>query len=329
MIQLMPMTRMNNHHTLGAWLAKRLGVSVHRGFGLVLLLWMPGLCLRLSCQTPTTPAYSGIGTGPKGYALVIGVELVQGQTGVDAGTQGSGTDAREMYGILKKRGFDPGNMHLLITEQARADSIKSIMYRLAGQMTPADLFVLYFSGHGGQVADMGRLDEIDDHEDETIRCFDRELIDDTLLLAFQQMPSLSRIVFINDACNSGTTYKIFGGTDMKGVDTNKMTFNIAEAVPFIVPFEPLDQEQLVDSLNAQLIYLGGARDGEFSQGWPRGGEFTLALREALALPYLSRNYYELFKHVSHRVSRWQIPTYGEMGPVQNTFRQQTPFTIQP
>lgn len=262
-----------------------------------------------------------------GYALVVGVELIEGQTGTDPGTQGSGRDAKEMHQVLLERGFKKENMELLITEQARADDILRTMHRVAEQMTPADIFVLYFSGHGGQVADRGRLDETEDHLDETIQCFDRELIDDTLLLAFQRMPGGARIVFINDACNSGSSYKILssGAQGWKGVQATQ--WPLADMSPFIVPMEPMDQEQLGDPLAAQLIYMGGARDGEVSQGWPTGGEFTLALRQALALPYLSRNYYELFKHVKQKVARWQIPTYGEMGPVQNAFRQQIPLTI--
>jgi hypothetical protein len=299
------------------------------GVGVLLLPIALVSCLGASCQAPSSSAAPRTYTVAKGYALVVGVELVEGQTGIDAGTQGSGRDAKAIYSILQQRGFDQANMHLLITQQARADSVKSIMYRIASSMAPADLFVLYFSGHGKQVSDQGKLDEVDDHMDETIRCFDRDLIDDTLLLAFQQMPAGSRIVYINDACNSGTSYKFFKGASFNNTKAAEHGFSLEDAEPFIVPNESLDSEQFNDTLAAQLIYLGGSRDGEFAHGWPTGGEFTLALQRALSLPYLSQNYFELYKQVNNMVRRWQIPTYAEMGPVEDSFRKQTPFTIKP
>ncbi len=70
---------------------------------------------------------------------------------------------------------------------------------------------------------------------------------------------------ISDSCNSGTNYR-----------------RREPRFPRTSPFRPLVDRKAAKRMRAQLIHLGGARDGTGAAGDDRGGVFTRALVRAWA-----------------------------------------------
>jgi hypothetical protein len=73
-------------------------------------------------------------------------------------------------------------------------------------MKAGDLFVLTYSGHGGQVPDSSG-DEQDDKQDETWCLYDGQLIDDELYLELSRFAAGVRILVLSDSCHSGTVVR--------------------------------------------------------------------------------------------------------------------------
>ena len=74
-----------------------------------------------------------------------------------------------------------------------------------------------------------------------------------------------RLVMISDSCNSGTNYR--------GI----MTVPVNEQAIFR-PVAGTPREEV--EIKAQLIHIGGCRDGFTSAGYQQGGAFTIALCDA-------------------------------------------------
>lgn len=289
---------------------------------LILFFLFESGCGRKGQPAQQTPTDHDTIRPSTGYAIAVGVERILGEEVPGVGTAGSGTDARAIHRMLGRLGFQAENMTLLITEAATRGAVLGALQDMSARVQAQDLLVVYFSGHGGQRVDADPGDE-DDLMDETIVCYDGSILDDELLVVFQRFPASTRMVFINDACNSGTTHHIF---NVVGSSSNK---DVPLEHSFIMAYDPFDVERFDATLKAQLIYFGGASDGTDAQGGPAGGLFTKALRTTMTIPERSGSYGQLFHYIRKKVQTHQLPTYAEMGPIQTGFRDQRPFTIKP
>ena len=92
--------------------------------------------------------------------------------------------------------------NVLVTADAtRAKALDGIR-KAAKQLKSGDLFLLSYSGHGGQVDDVSG--EEDDKLDETWCLYDGQLIDDELYLELSRFGKGVRVVVLSDSCHSGT-----------------------------------------------------------------------------------------------------------------------------
>lgn len=107
--------------------------------------------------------------------------------------------------ILNRLGYQ---IKILKTAEATRDNILSSLYRAAENAAADDIFVFYYSGHGGQQPDIDG-DELDG-KDETLVAYDREVIDDKIHEALIKFRFGVRVVMISDSCNSGTNYRARG-----------------------------------------------------------------------------------------------------------------------
>ncbi len=247
----------------------------------------------------------------KGSAVLVGLKSVNPETynGWDgtSGCWGCELDVDNMERILKSEGY---HTRILKTAQATRDNILSALYRAADNLVSGDIFVFYYSGHGGQQPDMNG-DELDG-KDETLVAYDREIIDDKIHFALGRFRSGVRLVTICDSCNSGTNYR------------NMMTVEVDEQSIFR-PLARRSEREL--SINAQLIHLGGCRDGFGSSGYQHGGAFTMALCEAWQDGAFSGNFKDMHSRICEIIRSSQKPQYNEYGPVSDEFRNQRAFEI--
>ena len=239
-------------------------------------------------------------------ALLVGLKSVDpaqygGWTG-ENGCWGCELDVANIELILSERRF---GITPLLTPAATADAILDSLDNASKKFKSGDTFVFYFSGHGGQKPDQNS-DEMDG-QDETLVAYDREIIDDELNAIWQKFRKGVRIVMISDSCNSGTNYR-----DVRDVTTG-------------TPWKPIC-DKASGSIRAEMIHMGGCRDGWTSSGYMGGGAFTQALCQVWNRGAFSGNYPEFHRQIRAKVTSGQIPQYSEYGPVSDGFRDEKPFS---
>ena len=247
----------------------------------------------------------------KGLALLVGLKSVDptAYNGWDgtAGCWGCELDVDNMEMILNPINYQ---IKTLKTADATRDRILSALYRAADNTEGGDIFVFYYSGHGGQQPDITG-DELDGR-DETLVAYDREVIDDKIHEALGRFRAGVRLVMISDSCNSGTNYRL------------RMTAPVNEQAIF----KPLARRSTRElSIDAQLIHLGGCRDGFGSSGYQHGGAFTISLCEAWENGSFRGNFKDLHSRICDLIRSDQKPQYSEYGPVSDEFRSQRAFEV--
>lgn len=239
---------------------------------------------------------------PKASALLVGLKTVNpakygGWNGA-SGCWGCEKDVDTMSSILRPIGY---SIKTLKTAQATRTAILNEIERASQNLYSGDIFVFYYSGHGGTTYDSSG-DEAD-NQDETLIAYDGRIIDDQLNDLWVKFRSGVRIVMLSDSCHSGTVYRSAPGN----------IENITD----------------VQTMRASLIHISGCRDSGTSSGYKDGGAFTKALAEAWNNGGANSTYRSFHSEIRNRIKTSQVPEYHEYGPVNNEFRSSTPFSIMP
>lgn len=152
----------------------------------------------------SSTANQAVKKGPQSSALHIGLNEVSaaayaGWTGPLAACE---FDARDMADLCKQQGI---SSKLLLTKKATRAAVLAGIRSAAKALAAGDFFLLSYSGHGGQVPDIGG--EEADKQDETWCLFDGQLIDDELYFELSRFKAGVRIVVVSDSCHSGTVVR--------------------------------------------------------------------------------------------------------------------------
>jgi len=243
----------------------------------------------------------------KGLALLVGLTRVNSYNygGWDGtgGCWGCELDVDNIERILRPFNY---NIEILKTVQATSQNILSSLEKAALQLEKNDIFVFYFSGHGGQQPD-DNYDE-SDGRDETIVAFDREINDDELDNIWLKMKPGVRIVMISDSCNSGSNYK------------NIRTVNKPTSMKMM-------SNRRQNDFQAQMIHIAGCRDGFSSIGYQSSGAFTQSLCNSWENGSFSGSYFQFFEKICSLITSEQQPQYSEYGNLSDDFKTQKPFII--
>lgn len=241
-----------------------------------------------------------------GIALLVGLRQVDPQLhgGWDgtSGCWGCELDVDNIEHILRPIGYQ---ITTLKTEQATHDNIIQALKSAAEALKPEDIFIFYFSGHGGQQPDFNS-DEMDG-KDETLVAYDRDIVDDELNEIWLSFKKGTRIVMISDSCNSGTNYK------------NVRDITTASPIALI-------QKGALIKMEAQMIHFGGCRDGFTSSGYLGGGAFTIALCNVWQNGSFLGDYPKFFRAIWKKTPD-QDPQYNEYGMLTDKFRDSQVFKI--
>jgi hypothetical protein len=256
----------------------------------------------------------------RGYALLVGLTSVDQNAygGWDGrnGCWGCELDVDNIRRIVDPLGYQST---LLKTAEATGDAIVEQLDKAARRVRPEDVFLFFFSGHGGQQPDASG-DETD-RQDETLIAYDREIIDDELNEVWPKFCEGTRIIMLSDSCNSGTNYRL--------------RRNIQRSTPIQLNLAGPESRGRARSgrkqpeMRAQMIHFGGCRDGFTSAGYQHGGAFSIALCDTWNDGAFQGGYRELHRRVAELVSQQesQQVQYNEYGPVTAAYRQQKPFTL--
>lgn len=246
----------------------------------------------------------------KAIALLVGLKEVNpanynGWNGRN-GCAGCEMDVKNLQKMLEPLNY---NVKTLKTSQATAENILKELENAASILRKGDIFVFFYAGHGGQQPD--ESGDEPDGRDETLIVYDREIIDDELNKTWLKLKAGVRIVMISDSCNSGSNYR-------------RVDSNVSNPTPIVA----IPDRKVLEEMKAQMIHMGGCRDGFSSMGHPDGGEFTLALVSAWKDGGFDGNYHRFYEEACGFITTGQKPQYNEYGAVTEAFNEQKPFTVE-
>ena len=152
---------------------------------------------------PATPAGPGPAPASGGTQRVYGVFVgISNYGGRASNLPYTADDARRARQAMARGvGMRDADAVMLVDAEATVANIRRAFENVARQAGPNDMFVFFYSGHGGRVPRQGFQPSDPDGKDETLSFFDADVIDDD----FSQWlaPIRGRSLIVLDACFSG------------------------------------------------------------------------------------------------------------------------------
>jgi hypothetical protein len=112
-------------------------------------------------------------------------------------------DAVKIAEALRNQGLTTPQREILLTDgQATRGAITQALQRVAREIQPNDVFVFFYSGHGGQAQGPSRDEEELDDIDEYIFVHDGQILDDEMGRLIDQIHARTTL-FALDSCFSG------------------------------------------------------------------------------------------------------------------------------
>jgi hypothetical protein len=278
----------------------------------------------------------------KGISLHIGLNAVDpahyaGWSGPLAACE---ADAEDMVGIAKSRGY---GTTLLKTARATRKAAIGGIKAAAKKLAKGDIFLLTYSGHGGQVPDKDG-DEPDDLKDETWCLYDGELLDDELYRLWSSFAAGVRILVLSDSCHSGTSVK--AALPILSSETGRAVL-AASGVEGPIRFRVMPDEVAlrtyrqnaafydklqVDAgrkvtLGATVRLISGCQDNQLSADGTFNGLFTGMLLRVWNDGSFTRDYAAFHGAIVQRMPPTQTPNHYVIGAHNAPFAGQVPFAI--
>jgi len=282
---------------------------------------------------------------PKGISLHIGLNKVNPahyQDGDgrpwDGALQACEADARDMDALAKKRGFT--TRRRLLTSEATAEAVIAAIREAAAKLANGDLFLLTYSGHGGQVPDLnhdeGRLPSgKKDRMDETWVLYDRQLIDDELYTLWATFKAGVRISVLSDSCHSGTVVRDLPPNLMglpPGTRFRRMPVRVAERTfaahrKLYTDLQKANPTAEKSVVKASVLLISGCQDNQYSLDGDRNGLFTATLKRVWRNGTFKGTYRAFRDQIVSLMPDTQTPNYYVVGKPNPAFEAQRPFAI--
>jgi hypothetical protein len=276
----------------------------------------------------------------KGQALTIGLNAVDPRhyQGWSGELNACEADAHDMAEIAKSRNF---GVKSLLTKAATRAKVTDEISRAAKALTKGDIFMLTYSGHGGQVPDVNGDEP--DAQDETWCLYDGELVDDEIYVSLGKFALGVRILVFSDSCHSGTVVKMAyyqGTTASRGSILNAQQIRYRFMPPDVAlrtyranksfydkilkNIRPKDSKEAV---KASVLLMSGCQDNQLSSDGEFNGLFTSHVLRVWNNGAFKGNYKKFHDEIQHRMPPDQTPNYFRAGQIDKRFEAQTPFTI--
>ena len=273
-------------------------------------------------------------TETTGIALHIGLNRVDpahyaGWAGILVACE---ADANDLYAITNGRGLSASR---LLTSEATSAAVTDAIKNAAGRLAAGDLFVLTYSGHGGQVTDVSG-DEADGL-DETWVLYDRQLLDDELYALWAGFAQGVRILVLSDSCHSGSVVRdeFYAASPANQGPAPRFKFlprdvRVATNDAHRALYDGIQQELGAgdrEQVDATVLLISGCQDNQYSRDGDRNGLFTEQLRAVWDDGRFSGSHRDLFQAISQRMPPDQTPNYLPVGRIDREFEKATPFTV--
>ncbi|MDX1948489.1 MAG: caspase family protein [Pirellulaceae bacterium] len=266
----------------------------------------------------------------KSISLHIGLDSVdpdqyEGWNGALAACE---FDAKDMLAIARRQKFAAS--HCLLTKKATSSAVLAAIGTAAEQLAPGGLFLLTYSGHGGQVPDLNADER--DGQDETWLLYDRMLVDDELFAQFARFKTGTRILVFSDSCHSGTVTRMAPAEARVRAPARLMPRKINERV-YRAHQHRYDQLQYVTKpaecggIKATVILISGCQDNQLSLDGPRNGLFTEKLRKVWNGGRFRGSHRRFRDEIAAHLPPTQSPNYSVIGKPWPAFERQTPLCV--
>jgi len=277
---------------------------------------------------------------PKGVALTIGLNSVdpkhyQGWTG---NLNACEADAMDMVDIAKSKKF---RVKTLLTRVATRKAVIGELSKAAKALKPGDIFMLSYSGHGGQLPDINGDEP--DAMDETWCLYDGELVDDELYAVLGEFRKGVRVLVFSDSCHSGTVVKMayYQGTMQarnSSISSQQMRYRFMP--PDVALRTYRNNKTFYDAIlkdpklrgtdekvKASILLISGCQDNQYSADGDFNGLFTANLLHVWNNGRFTRGYRAFYKAIVKRMPPDQTPNYFTAGLRNTKFEAQIPFTV--
>jgi metacaspase-1 len=273
---------------------------------------------------------------PTGRALTIGLNAVDPSHygGWSGELNACEADAEDMASIASL------DATTLLTQNATRDRVIAEIGKAAKKLKSGDLFLLTYSGHGGQLPDLNS-DE-DDSQDETWCLYDGEFVDDELYFHLSKFAKGVRLLVFSDSCHSGTVVKMafyHGAASTKGIGaSNGVKFRNMPPGAALRTYRKnrsfydkiLKDTKLKNAdskVKASVMLISGCMDNQLSADGDFNGLFTSNLLRVWNNGKFKGNYRAFHKAILGRMPPDQTPNYFRIGPANSAFEAQKPFTV--
>jgi hypothetical protein len=272
----------------------------------------------------------------KGIALHIGLNAVdpkhyQGWSGELTACE---ADAEDMAAIAKSKKFA---VKTLLTKQGTRANVTAEIQKAAKALTKGDIFMISYSGHGGQLPDMSNDEP--DGQDETWCLYDGELVDDELNALYAQFAAGVRILVFSDSCHSGTVTKLAylrgtpaapSGSEIKyrfmPPDVALRTYRANKAF-YDKLLAAKKGAKAAAKPRASIMLVSGCQDNQLSQDGAFNGLFTGTLLKVWKNGLFKGDYKAFHKAIVKRMPPDQTPNYFWTGVYDAAYEAQKPFTV--
>jgi len=244
-----------------------------------------------------------------------------------------------MQEIALSRGF---KSQLLLTSNATRQNVTNEIISSASQLNSEDIFLLSYSGHGGQLPDWN-LDETD-QQDETWCLYDGQLVDDEIYALLGRFRAGVRILVFSDSCHSGTTIKMayyYGSSRSPALTFDRPNSISYRAMPNDVALKVyqankatydsiLQDTALKDTKSrvvASALLISGCQDNQLSADGTFNGLFTGTMLRVWSNGAFTGNYRDFHAGIVRRMPPDQTPNYFTVGEPNAVFEGQSPFSI--
>lgn len=278
----------------------------------------------------------------KGISLHLGLNKVDPNhyAGWSGPLNACEADAHSMEQLAKSQGFDTATK---LSSAATRSVLIEFLNFVAKNLQKGDIFLLTYSGHGGQVPDQNGDEE--DGLDETWCLYDGQLIDDELYYAFSKIKPGVRGLVLSDSCHSGTVIKDvlyqFANSAQPALKIQAPLFRNMPAEVGLRTYEqnrqfydkivselPKDTDfEKGDIIKATVRLISGCQDNQLSSDGTFNGAFTAALLRVWNGGKFNGNYGEFHRAVLSKMPPSQSPNQMIVGVADKAFDNQKPFTV--
>jgi len=292
---------------------------------------------------------------PKGISLHIGLNHVDATAygGWDGALAGAVHDAHDMALLASSEAY---RTQLLTDRQATATAVLTAIRTAGGKLRPGDVFLLSYSGHGGQLPDTipeGGPSGFD----ETWVCWDRQLLDDEVYAALASFARDVRVIVVSDTSHSGTNARSplapsppvrtpegarrarIIPTAVSNADqsrrqalyqrirrSSRAEIRRAMARQRALTRRQSDLRKPTSCLSARAVLLTACQDNEVAYDGPGNGAFTNALLTTWATGRFEGTYRDFVSLIRTRLSA-QTPGLLSIGRGATGWEASRPFTV--